>query len=221
MSNLEENNQNKFMIEKIKERPINKKKLVKRTLITASMAVIFGLIACLTFLILEPVISNWLYPEEEPGIIIFPEDQDEMLPEDMLAESILPEVSVNENTETLPLEEEQIQEILSNVTFDLISYKQMYSALSDYVTELNKFMVNITGIRSDVDWFYNVYESKSETSGVVIANNGKELMILTDYNTIKKAEKINVTFYNNIMVQGQLKQYHMSMFARTHHEGSH
>ena len=53
----------KFMIEKIKERPVNKKKLLRRTLITASMAVIFGLVACFTFLVLEPVISNWLYPE--------------------------------------------------------------------------------------------------------------------------------------------------------------
>ena len=50
----------KFMIEKIKERPVNKKKLLRRTLITASMAVIFGLVACFTFLVLEPVISNWL-----------------------------------------------------------------------------------------------------------------------------------------------------------------
>ena len=62
----------KFMIEKIKERPVNKKKLLRRTLITASMAVIFGLVACFTFLVLEPVISNWLYPEEEPQVVVFP-----------------------------------------------------------------------------------------------------------------------------------------------------
>ena len=78
----------KFMIEKIKERPVNKKKLLRRTLITASMAVIFGLVACFTFLVLEPVISNWLYPEEEPQVVVFPEDQDEMSPEQMLAENM-------------------------------------------------------------------------------------------------------------------------------------
>ena len=72
-----------FMIEKIKERPVNKKKLLRRTLITVSMAVIFGLVACFTFLVLEPVISNWLYPEEEPQVVVFPEDQDEMSPEQM------------------------------------------------------------------------------------------------------------------------------------------
>ena len=55
-----------FIKEKVKERPINRRKLLRRTVITASMAVIFGLIACFTFLVLEPVFTNWLYPEEEP-----------------------------------------------------------------------------------------------------------------------------------------------------------
>ena len=75
MPESSQNNQSDFMIEKIKERPVNKKKLLRRTVITAAMAVIFGLIACFTFLILEPVISNFLYPEEEPQIVVFPEDQ--------------------------------------------------------------------------------------------------------------------------------------------------
>ena len=47
---MPENGQEKqsdFMIEKIKERPLNKKKLLRRTVITACMAVIFGLVACL------------------------------------------------------------------------------------------------------------------------------------------------------------------------------
>ena len=74
---MEDNRQNQelpnqdieFIKEKVKERPLNRKKLVKRTLLTASMAVIFGLIACLTFLVLEPVFSNLLYPEEEPQMV--------------------------------------------------------------------------------------------------------------------------------------------------------
>ena len=82
------NKQNQVIIEKMKERPVNKKKLLRRTILTASMAVIFGLIACFTFLVLEPVISKWLYPEEKTQIVVFPEDQEEMSPEEMLAENI-------------------------------------------------------------------------------------------------------------------------------------
>ena len=75
-----------FLQEKIKERPIDKKKLIQRTIITASLALLFGLIACLTFLVLEPVLNNWIYPEEEPEIVTFTQEEDEMLPEDMLTE---------------------------------------------------------------------------------------------------------------------------------------
>ena len=35
-----------FLQEKIKERPIDKKKLLQRTVITASLALLFGLVAC-------------------------------------------------------------------------------------------------------------------------------------------------------------------------------
>lgn len=75
-----------FLQEKIKERPINKKKLLQRTVITASLALLFGLVACITFLFLEPVLNNWVYPEEEAEIVTFPQEENEMLPEDMLTE---------------------------------------------------------------------------------------------------------------------------------------
>ena len=46
--------QAEFMREKIKQKPVNKKKLLRRTVITAVMAVVFGLVACFTFLVQEP-----------------------------------------------------------------------------------------------------------------------------------------------------------------------
>ena len=74
-----------FITEKVKERPINKKKLIRKTMLTVSMAAIFGLIACLTFALLEPVISNWLHPQEPVEKIEIPLASEEILPEDMLA----------------------------------------------------------------------------------------------------------------------------------------
>ena len=75
-----------FLRETIKQKPVNKKKLIRRTVITVVMAVVFGLVACVTFLVLEPVISNRLYPEEEAKEVQFPEETvtEEMKPDDML-----------------------------------------------------------------------------------------------------------------------------------------
>lgn len=207
MPEADQNHQNEFMIEKIKERPVNKKKLIRRTIITAAMAVIFGLIACFTFLVLEPVINNWLYPEEEPQIVVFPEDQEEMSPEEMLSNNMQVESTEPDEPESTPLEEEQIQEILSGFTMGKDHYRQLYSALSNFVGELNQSMVTVTGVSSDLDWFNNVQESKDQSSGVIIANNGKELLILADYGPIKEAEKLTLTFHNNTQANAVLKQY--------------
>lgn len=184
------NSQSDFMIEKIKERPVNKKKLIRRTATTAAMAVIFGLIACVTFLILEPVISNWLYPEEEPAPIEFPEDREEMAPEDMLSENN----PLDGEEGNISLEQNQIEEILSGMVLDKENYKQIYSALSTYVTELNHSMVTVMGVSSNLDWFNNVEESRNQSSGVIIANNGKELLVLVDYTPLRRAESLTLSF---------------------------
>lgn len=212
MPESQQNKQSDFMIEKIKERPVNKKKLLRRTVITAAMAVIFGLIACFTFLILEPVISNFLYPEEEPQIVVFPEDQEEMSPEEMLADNMQQENQNNqmnqptEPPESIPLEQEQIQEILSGVKLNLDNYKQLYASLSEYVSELNQYMVTVTGVSSNVDWFNNVQVSKNQASGVIIANNGKELLILVDYTPLQKAESLSLVFYNGVQAEAVVKE---------------
>ena len=127
MQEMEQNNKNDFVIEKIKERPINKKKLIKRTITTAFMAVMFGLIACFTFLVLEPVISDWLYPQEEPEIVLFPEEQEEMEPEEMLSDNLPTEATPTPSSSALfsgALEQEQMQEILTAITLDENHYAQ-------------------------------------------------------------------------------------------------
>lgn len=202
MSDKESGNQNDFMIEKIKQRPINRKKLIRRTILTASMAVIFGLIACFTFLVLEPVISNWLYPEEEPQVIVFPEDQREMLPEEMLAENLpteSPAPADESETEGVILQPEQIDDILNRVILDKDSYVELYEGLHHFIydsedvdgqTSISQYMVTIRGISSNIDWFNNVQESDSQASGVIIADNGKDLLILVDYSSLKNSDSL-------------------------------
>ncbi len=204
MPDADQNKQSDFMMEKIKERPVNKKKLLRRTVTTAAMAVIFGLIACLTFLILEPVFSNWLYPEEEPQAVVFPEEIDELAPEDMLVEDEPP--SIQEAVESVMLEDEQIQKILDNVSLDKENYLQLYDAMSSYVEELNASMVTVTGVSSNVDWLNDTYEQEGQTYGVLVANNGKEYLILTSRATVRQKENITVTFCSGESAEAEVKQ---------------
>lgn len=207
MNDLEKNQDSDFMSERIKERPVNKKKLLKRTVLTASMALIFGLIACLTFLVLEPVFSNWLYPEEEPEVIELPDTTEEMLPEDMLTE----EDAQTEPESAVKLEEEQIEQILSGVEMDLEDYSGIYTLLANLASEAEKSVVTVTGVTSDVDWFNNTYENKGVTSGLIITDNGRELLILTDKDVIENGETILITFVDGTQAEAVLKQSDSNM----------
>ena len=188
-----------FMKEKIKERPINRKKLIRRTMITASMAVIFGLIACFTFLVLEPLFSNMLYPEKAPKQVTFPEVEEEMLPEDMLqTETQIPMNHESENPQT----EEETEE--TEAVLNISAYQALYTEMYKIAQESQKSIVTVEGVRSDVDWFNNPYESKGQTSGIILAENGKELLILADKKTVEAAETIQVTFCDGEEATGEL-----------------
>ncbi|MDE6620615.1 MAG: S1C family serine protease, partial [Lachnospiraceae bacterium] len=272
--NLESQNKNasseaasdfEFLQEKIKERPINKKKLLRRTLITASMAVLFGLLACLSFLLLEPVLNNWLYPEEEPEIVTFPQEQNEMLPEDMLTEGTtgsteeldeeaaeqarVSETQSNEvpsedsstgypssieNTEARGGEENQEESSPRNESANtgganegtlsgnleqgsvevdaepiepLKPYQTQYAELYKIYSKVESSMVTVTAVHSEVDWFNNTYQSEGTTAGVIIANNNRELLILSRKSSLNGAEMIRVSFCDGSDADAVIKQY--------------
>ena len=235
-----------FLQEKIKERPINKKKLLKRTIITASMAVLFGLLACLSFLLLEPVLNNWLYPEEEPEIVTFPQEKNEMRPEDMLTEGTttgqeeseteessslqengtasaqmteaVPENST-ENTDTVETEinsseqpkTEESAPAMETVPVDPIKplepYQMQYEELYKVYQEIASSMVTVTAVHADVDWFNNTDQSEGTTAGVIIANNNRELLILSRKSSLDNAQAIRVSFCDGVEADAVIKQY--------------
>ena len=211
MPDLNQQDQNQFIIEKIKERPINRKKLLRRSLITAGLAVVFGLIACVTFLVLQPLISSFIYPEEKPQIVAFPEDEEEMSPEEMLTDIMeqqgqqTQEPMAEKNTVTIDYE--QFMGLLQGEKLDLNSYNQIYNAVEEYAWDLYRSMVTVTSTSSDVDVLDNVRESTDQSFGVIIADNSVELLILTAYDNIKEADLLTATFRNGHSVTATVKQY--------------
>ncbi len=193
MAEIDNSSDFKNIQEKVKQRPLNRRKLLRRTIITASMAVIFGVLACITFLVLEPVFSNILHPEEEPEIVEIPGDTaDEINPEDMMLEEEQPEPSIQiiEKTEDID-------------PIDI--YKRQYNSMNRIATEVKKSMVTVTSVNKDTDWFDNPYESKGISSGLYVAENGREILILCLTEAIENAENIVVTIDDGMVVTATVK----------------
>lgn len=187
-----------FMKEKIKERPLNKRKLIRRTIITACMAVVFGIVACLTFLLLEPLISNWLYPQEPPQAIEFPEETEEMLPEDML---------ITDEEEADNQQENQPPTIVTETKeLEIEDYQMLYDKLYTAAKEASKSVVTVMGVTSDVDWFDDTFESTRRSSGAIVADNGSEYFIIVDKSRIENVESILVTFADGQQAPAELRK---------------
>ena len=221
MNNLENNDNDKitqgvspittpdFMREKIKQRPINQKKLLRRTLITVTMAIVFGAVACLTFVFLSPVINKKLYPEEKPTPVALTAEEtvtDEMQPEDMYADdNAIAAEAASAAIDMASSEIDRMQKEITKRSVDSSDYKAMYSSLKEVANAAAGSMVTVTGVTSDTNWFNDPYESKGNVSGVIVAENGQDYLIITPASAIAEAEQILVTFNDGTSCYGYRK----------------
>lgn len=195
MSEINQNEEFQYIKEQVKQAPLNRRKLMRRMIITALMAVIFGILACFTFLVLEPVFTNILHPKEEPTAVVIPADTaDEILPEDMVLE---------EEPETMI----QVIEHKSVVDADPMQiFASQYDELYRISQSIQPSIVTLSCMNQDVDWFDNEFTSKSTTNGIYVASNGIQVLILADASFLTEGENISVTFADGTAVQGELMQ---------------
>lgn len=104
------------------------------------------------------------------------------------------------------IQDEQIEKILSGIQLNMEDYAKMYSSLSGIAAEAGKAVVTVTGSVSNVDWFNNPYESKGQTSGVIVAKLSKEILILVNYEKVIDAESIVVTFCDGTQGKAQIQE---------------
>ena len=190
-----------FLQEKIKERPINRKKLIRTSLNTAVFAVVFGLVACFVFILLEPVIGRILNPpkEEPKQQIVLPAEEDEMLPEDMVQDE-------EELSEAQTPSETVTSEAPEAVELHVADYQKLYDKMRVIAYEAARSHVKVTAVREGTDWFQNRMESTNETSGMLVADNGVEILILCNQPTVAGASEIVVTFCNDYKANATLKK---------------
>ncbi len=192
---MQDKNEQKFAFinEKIKEKPLNKRRMAIQAAYVVGLAVVFGLVSSLVFTYVQPKMEEAMYPQEDPTISI-PKDEP---------------TEVTEETETEEPATQMMEPPVVTETWqpNLEDYQTLQNQMYAIGREANKFIVTVTGVKSDTDWFNNPYESKGQASGIIIANNGPELLILTEKKVIADVQEVYVTFYNETTVQAAVKKY--------------
>ncbi len=217
-----------FIREQIRERPVNRKKLFRRFILTAGMALVFGIVACLSFLFLEPKLSKWLSTDEdmELKVVELPENTEveEVYNEHILSEEDEPEqlvietpidqmslndedvVSANQAEESVsdndtaeeppepPHEEVVPQIVYEQVPLELEDYRQLYRKMYALSREVSKSLVTLTAVPEDMEWAAAGDLSAYQTIGVIVGENGYEMLILADSTKLTGYEEISVKF---------------------------
>ena len=193
-NNSHENNDYTFLREKINERPINKRKVFKQSLLTIALAVTFALVACFVFFFFE---KGTLYnfnkePEPEKVELKFLEPTEEILPEDMLIEDVVepePVIEIPDNTEA-------IADAIAAYEPDIDDYQGIFNKMKAVAAESRKSMVTVTAIQDKTTWLNSSYENKTKTMGLIIEDNGTDLFILADAGILSDSSEIVITFQN-------------------------
>lgn len=185
-----------FIKEKIKDKPVNKRRLLVRGGFNLLCAVVFGLVACFVFVLLKPYLEEWLYPEESSTISI---------PKDDVPQEEEPKEP--EETPTPVPAEPETEPVVVEAELEIEDYQELQNKLYEIGKQANKSIVTVTGVTSGKDWFNTPYENENSAAGIVIGNNGQELLILTEKKVIKDAQAISITFIDEAMVSASLKKY--------------
>ncbi|MBQ7587630.1 MAG: PDZ domain-containing protein [Lachnospiraceae bacterium] len=119
-----------------------------------------------------------------------------------------PENSENSNVEEALPAPEVITQVVETVEKDLEldDYAQLYQQISDVAAEARRAVVTVTGVSANKDWFMNVYENKHTSAGLILAENGKEMLILTKTSPLSGSDKIAVTFCDGARYNAAMKK---------------
>ena len=170
-----------FLQEVIKDEAGDQAKWKHDVLRRIQLGLIFGLVACFTFFACKPWVEKKF--EGDPAKVTIPQDE--------------------QQEEEKQTEQEQNQEQKPALTAE--SYKEMLDNLKQVSGEARKSVVEIQSATTEDEFSKNQNNKGKSISGMVVADNGQELLILGGEFPTKDAKIIRVTFSGGGQCDATLK----------------
>lgn len=170
-----------FLQEKIKEKPINRKALAMKIGRMAGMGLIFGLAASLGFFALKP----WAEAK-------FTQNRKQ--------------VTIPKDDEVKEEEEPEVPEEIAAPILTIDNYKELNQACYQIATEADRSVVEVIGVLPNEEWIEKRFDRVNSVSGLIVADNGQELLILIKSNILREAEAVKVRFNDGYECGASLKK---------------
>lgn len=175
-----------FIREKIKEKPISKKRIAMRVGMAALCGLVFAIVACVVLVIVVP----YIMPKQEETESVSSQEESQ-------------QEEVTQNTE------DQNVGLIVPPDFNLTisDYETLQSELYQIGNQANKSMVTVMKMENPNDWTANAYETEGTASGVIISEDSNYLYILTEQKFIADAPHICVSFVDGTGAEATLFKY--------------
>lgn len=139
-------------------------------------------------------------PADQPGEQKENGETDARTGEKIPGESKTGEEESTEKNENGSGSEESKEVIVNNIVetiekdLELDDYRSLLRKISAIAEATQKSLVTVSGISPNTDWFNNSYENNNSTTGIIIADNGKELLMISPSDILHNARNVRVTF---------------------------
>ena len=171
-----------FLQEIIKDEAGDQAKWKHDVLRRIQLGLIFGLVACFTFFACKPWVEKRF--EENPTEVTIPQDE-------------------QQEKDQTQQEQEQVQEQKTVLTTE--TYQEMLNNLKQVSGEVRKSVVEIQGAVTEEEFSKDQEDKEKSISGMIVADNGQELLILAGELPVKDAKIIRVTFSRDSQCDAILK----------------
>lgn len=226
--------------------PKRKSKWMKKletTMFVVFLAVIFGVVSQAASLLSKDCLKEWLdiedgrqevnLPKKEPqsGFMATPTPKQSNTPTPVPTKTpettqdvpkteltVMPETTITPAEELLPEPTEIPEDVTGGEeTSELaVDYLKMYEPVRKVAEKLSTTFVTVEAIEQGVDWFQETYEKRSRTTGLILGNDGIDLLILVGTEQFTVANSIEV-FFGDTLVSGRIyamdKEYGLAVIA--------
>ena len=199
--NEQKNENYEFLKETIKERPVDRKKLLQKAGFLAAGGILFGFMAAVTFAYVAPEMLDNVAVHKNSYVDI-PEDEE---PDSTLSSLENEEISKEElHQREEALKHAAVMDSMEEGKLTLEDYEKLHLKLTGNIEETKRSMVTVTGSVNNEAWFQN--PSENQITGLIVAENEQDMFILTEYRIVKNVDRIQVVFYDGFSIDARFQK---------------
>lgn len=198
-----------FMREKIVKPKPTSRQIAGKIICLLFVALIFGIVSAVGFVVSKPLAEKYLGYEEEPSSVPITIERDD---EPVTTEAIM-ETETMEQTAPEPSQEPNlddirniVQEELAQTPWTLEKMKEFNQVLRNIGTDAERSIVMISSVRHQVDWFDNPVEKTGQYAGIILAVNENEVVVLASVPAIEHADSLRISFGDGSSASAEIKQ---------------